>query len=279
MALINCPVCGRQVSDRAKICVGCGSALDINYIYCEKCGKAIPEGTSECIFCGAPVGITLIDCPECGAQMPEDAQACSNCGCPLDIEFITCPECGAQMPADTVMCDNCGCPLDEEEASVQTVPTEPEGYTEDTAEETEEPDSVPKEVEINESALKADAIKQKRVFGICSTVALVLSELALFAAIFLPIIFIVDIFEFSNSWAHMTFYNDFVDYTQVTAYISDIERYMKDFCEHLNMYTFEIMFSLCIAMACRYAFVFLHKFFDKKVRQIQEEIRLYSDEE
>lgn len=39
MALIKCPACGHQVSDRAKSCPSCGQPID-TAIRCPKCGSA-----------------------------------------------------------------------------------------------------------------------------------------------------------------------------------------------------------------------------------------------
>ena len=30
MALINCPECNKQISDKAEICVGCGAPVEVN---------------------------------------------------------------------------------------------------------------------------------------------------------------------------------------------------------------------------------------------------------
>ncbi len=56
MAMITCPNCGEQVSDKAKKCVHCGADL----IQEKKC------------------------CAECGAELEEDAKECPNCGCPVE---------------------------------------------------------------------------------------------------------------------------------------------------------------------------------------------------
>lgn len=56
MAMIQCPNCGKDVSDQAQKCVHCGYTL-----------KETPP----------PV------CPECGAELEEGATVCKNCGCPI----------------------------------------------------------------------------------------------------------------------------------------------------------------------------------------------------
>lgn len=56
MAMIQCPNCGKDVSDKAQKCVHCGYTL-----------KETPP----------PV------CPECGTELEEGATVCKNCGCPI----------------------------------------------------------------------------------------------------------------------------------------------------------------------------------------------------
>ena len=56
MALINCPECGGQISDKATACVHCGYVL---------------------------VKEQKILCPECGAEIDANASICGNCGCPI----------------------------------------------------------------------------------------------------------------------------------------------------------------------------------------------------
>ena len=57
MAMIVCPQCGEQVSEKAKKCVHCGAIL-------------IPEEKKHCT--------------ECGAELEEGMTECPNCGCPVD---------------------------------------------------------------------------------------------------------------------------------------------------------------------------------------------------
>ncbi len=61
MALISCSNCGKEVSDKAKICPSCGYQL---------VEKIITEETP-------------IICEDCGTEMPPYADACPKCGCPV----------------------------------------------------------------------------------------------------------------------------------------------------------------------------------------------------
>ena len=65
MALINCPNCNKEISDKAKVCVGCGHQL-IDAV-----------GTKK-----------LMNCPECGVAIAGMTDICSNCGYPLNLYEI-----------------------------------------------------------------------------------------------------------------------------------------------------------------------------------------------
>lgn len=56
MAMIKCPNCNEDISDKAMKCVHCG------YILKKETG---------------------IFCEECGAELKENEKVCSNCGCPV----------------------------------------------------------------------------------------------------------------------------------------------------------------------------------------------------
>ena len=56
MAMITCPNCGEQVSDKAKKCVHCGTILiQEEKKKCAECGIELEEGAIECPNCGCPV--------------------------------------------------------------------------------------------------------------------------------------------------------------------------------------------------------------------------------
>ncbi len=60
MAMIVCPNCGEQVSDRAKKCVHCGEILiPEEKKYCNECGTELEDGMTECPNCGCPMNDTL----------------------------------------------------------------------------------------------------------------------------------------------------------------------------------------------------------------------------
>lgn len=56
MAMIICPNCREQVSDKAKKCVHCGYTLIQEEIKkCTECGAELVSGVKECPICGCPI--------------------------------------------------------------------------------------------------------------------------------------------------------------------------------------------------------------------------------
>lgn len=57
MAMIKCPECGQEISDKAKKCVHCGKVLIEDKPatkICSDCGKENPIDATECTHCGCP---------------------------------------------------------------------------------------------------------------------------------------------------------------------------------------------------------------------------------
>lgn len=61
MAMINCPECGQEISDKAKKCIHCGKVFIEEEIVQEE-----------------------IKCIECGAVLSVNDEICPNCGCPVE---------------------------------------------------------------------------------------------------------------------------------------------------------------------------------------------------
>lgn len=58
MALINCPECGKEISDQAASCPSCGTPINKGEKkFCQHCGEQIDK---ECVVC-----------PKCGKQVGE----------------------------------------------------------------------------------------------------------------------------------------------------------------------------------------------------------------
>lgn len=62
MAMIKCPKCNEEISDKSKKCVHCG------YVLVEEEKKV---------------------CPECGEELRKNAKECPKCGCPVEAEEKT----------------------------------------------------------------------------------------------------------------------------------------------------------------------------------------------
>lgn len=54
MALIKCPECGKEVSDRALSCPSCGFPLIKNDKICPECNTMVPTDADTCPTCGYP---------------------------------------------------------------------------------------------------------------------------------------------------------------------------------------------------------------------------------
>ena len=58
MAMIECPSCGGQISDKARKCVHCGIRFKAEEKrICEECGAALEDGSAICSVCGCPIEV------------------------------------------------------------------------------------------------------------------------------------------------------------------------------------------------------------------------------
>lgn len=57
MALIKCPQCQNEISDRASKCPNCGFEMYMlgEFGFCEECGKPLKPNVSSCQNCGCPI--------------------------------------------------------------------------------------------------------------------------------------------------------------------------------------------------------------------------------
>lgn len=56
MALIDCPGCGKKISEWADICPGCGFSFSPSQsIICEECNGKVNANLKECPYCGFPI--------------------------------------------------------------------------------------------------------------------------------------------------------------------------------------------------------------------------------
>lgn len=65
MAMIKCPDCGKQISDKAEKCIYCGNVLKkTTKICCPECGTELEEESEFCPVCGCPVTNVSEDMPQ-----------------------------------------------------------------------------------------------------------------------------------------------------------------------------------------------------------------------
>lgn len=58
MAMITCPECGKEISDKSKKCIHCGKILEEEVVpkkFCSECGKEVEIDALECPYCGCPL--------------------------------------------------------------------------------------------------------------------------------------------------------------------------------------------------------------------------------
>ena len=55
MAMIQCPKCGKDISDKSEKCVHCGAKFVPDERICEECGEVLKKTDKVCSKCGCPV--------------------------------------------------------------------------------------------------------------------------------------------------------------------------------------------------------------------------------
>lgn len=56
MALIHCPNCDKEISDKADACPKCGYSMEKSVMcICPECGQKLSQDASDCPFCGYPL--------------------------------------------------------------------------------------------------------------------------------------------------------------------------------------------------------------------------------
>lgn len=75
MALINCPKCGKEISDKAELCPGCGAKIKNDVLEAETTREEnmISEEKPKRL------------CEECGTELEENETVCPECGCPVPL--------------------------------------------------------------------------------------------------------------------------------------------------------------------------------------------------
>ena len=72
MAIIKCPECGHQISDKAPVCPSCGVVIAGNVIKCPYCGEVLQFGTPRhayAVDCNKFI-YNGTNCPYCKCKLP-----------------------------------------------------------------------------------------------------------------------------------------------------------------------------------------------------------------
>lgn len=109
MALINCPECDKEISDKTSCCPHCGYPvyLEMNHYF----------GKKKCPYCGTINEHYSANCKNCNGILPESEDLLNK---EIEIEkaeiseevffhgTTNCPNCGFFMPGNYIHCENCG---------------------------------------------------------------------------------------------------------------------------------------------------------------------------
>ena len=86
--LQTCDTCKLQISNRAKFCPACGTAIErkVESFYCIECGKENPKNLKKCKHCGEPQATfsepTLMECTHTDflpGRTPDGSRICKQC--------------------------------------------------------------------------------------------------------------------------------------------------------------------------------------------------------
>ncbi len=93
MALIKCPICGKEISDKAKVCPNCGlDIIEYNHkleearLEAERQERIAEEQKKEEEQKRLKELESKEKCPECGALVDKEVEKCPNCGFPIKEE-------------------------------------------------------------------------------------------------------------------------------------------------------------------------------------------------
>ena len=111
MALINCPECGKQISDKSEICVACG--FPIREYLSEKDNEKIEDEKHICPYCGEPVFKGDDYCDGCGMRLTDYINTDKPLRNSYEVDFskipyTVCPQCGRKNKAGIFSCSGCG---------------------------------------------------------------------------------------------------------------------------------------------------------------------------
>lgn len=56
MSLIKCENCGKEISDKAKECIHCGTPIE-KKVFCKECNNEVPASSKICPNCGSKISV------------------------------------------------------------------------------------------------------------------------------------------------------------------------------------------------------------------------------
>jgi RNA polymerase subunit RPABC4/transcription elongation factor Spt4 len=118
MALINCPECNREISDKANTCPNCGFPISDHL---NKESNRNDDPGLKCVHCGASIESDDDFCPTCGMdQSIESTSLIENERPRVDaVEQMICPFCGKFNDKGSMYCGFCGQIIDPDEIQRQ----------------------------------------------------------------------------------------------------------------------------------------------------------------
>lgn len=106
MALIKCPECEKEISDKSKICIGCGFPIE-EYLEDKKIQNTIPN-KENCPYCGSEKIDANGYCDECGMMISSYKNINTNDSTEIAEEPHTiCPNCGKYNKTGIFICTSC----------------------------------------------------------------------------------------------------------------------------------------------------------------------------
>lgn len=117
MSMINCPECGKEISDQAEKCINCGYPIQnfikrkekeifinnekIKFAKCRNCNTQNEADSSFCVGCGKKLRKVFVTVDTLMSKpMQELSQYyCKNCNSQNDYGIKTCQACGNQLIA------------------------------------------------------------------------------------------------------------------------------------------------------------------------------------
>lgn len=81
MALIKCPECGREISDKAEVCIHCGFPMRLTGQSSETMQEIKADLNQPEMFDSQHISQTnMLTCPQCGSIISNAARSCKYCG-------------------------------------------------------------------------------------------------------------------------------------------------------------------------------------------------------